>query len=136
MASVDPDSGELTFVARPMRGPTTTSLGSSASLQASAASTTVLVGVDGPYGRNTSVVKQLQCFEGVLLMAGGVGVTAILPLYRHVRTAGSSTRVRLVWAVREASELMWAEDILRDSVSSVTQNTKVRLFVTRGERGL
>jgi NAD(P)H-flavin reductase len=116
-----------------MHGPATTSLGSLASLQAS---TTVSIGVDGPYGNDASVVKQLQCFDRVLLLAGGVGATAILPLYRYIRTASSSTPVRLLWAVREASELMWAENILRDSASGVADKSKVRLFVTRGERGL
>lgn len=71
-----------------------------------------------------------------ILLAGGVGATAIFPLYRHIRTASSSTPVRLLWAVREASELMWAENILRDSASGVADKSKVRLFVTRGERGL
>lgn len=75
-------------------------------------STTVSIGVDGPYGNDASVVKQLQYFDRVLLLAGGVGATAILPLYRHIRTASSSTPVRLLWAVRGASELMWAENIL------------------------
>lgn len=136
VASVNPDFGELTFVARQMHGPTTTSLGSLASLQASAASTNVSIGVDGPYGKVASVVNQLQYFDRVLLVAGGVGATAILPLYRHIRTASSSTPVRLLWAVREASELIWAETIWRDSASGVAGKSKIRLFVTRGEGGL
>lgn len=70
------------------------------------------------------------------LLAGGVGATAILPLYRHIRTASSSTLVRLLWAIREASELMWAENVLRDSVRGVADKNEVRLFVTRSERGL
>lgn len=73
VASVNPDFGELTFVARQMHGPATTSLGSLASPQASAASTTVSIGVGGPYGNDASVVEQLQYFDRVLLLAGGCG---------------------------------------------------------------
>ena len=127
VASVDQEAGELTFVVRQTCGPMTTALGKLASQQAS--EVTVSLNVDGPYG--VAGVDQLQHFDRVLLVAGGVGATFILPLYRHIRTANPSAAVRLVWAIRSTSELAWGSDDGAD----IYEDENIRLFVTRYDQG-
>ncbi len=122
-ASVDQEAEELTFVARQMNGPMSTALGRLASLQA--ADTTVALNIDGPYG--SSGVSQFHYFDRVILVAGGVGATFILPLYRHIRAANPSTEVSLVWAVRSASEVTWGANEDPD----IYEAKDISLFVTR-----
>ncbi|KAJ6438083.1 hypothetical protein O9K51_08672 [Purpureocillium lavendulum] len=45
-------------------------------------------------------------------------------LQQAVGSHASSTPVRLLWAVREASELMWAKNILRDPASEAADKSK------------
>ena len=75
MASTSPDFGELTSVARQTHGPATTSLGGLASLQASAASTTVSIGVDGP-SNNTQLTSTKEYIISGCTVADGDALAA------------------------------------------------------------
>lgn len=129
VASVDKEAEEFTLIARQMRGPTTKTLASLSSLQP--IDTKVALSFDGPYGGGTHFPSFAgSAFGRVLLVAGGVGATFILPLYKHIRAENPSLRVEMIWAVRDINEAAWpvtqpGGEILRDG--------GVRLFCTGSE---
>lgn len=67
--------------------------------------------LEGPYGASTRL-PDLTDFDSVLLVAGGVGATFTMPVYRaikefHDATPGA-TSVRCVWAVQKLADTQWA----------------------------
>ncbi|KAF2404085.1 hypothetical protein EJ06DRAFT_578808 [Trichodelitschia bisporula] len=70
------------------------------------------VWLDGPYGDYLPSLE--RAFRGVVCVAGGSGVTAVLPWVGHVarrmREGGCRARgVTLVWSVREVGWVRWVE---------------------------
>ncbi|KAF1924540.1 uncharacterized protein M421DRAFT_72190 [Didymella exigua CBS 183.55] len=67
--------------------------------------------LEGPYGASNRL-PDLTDFDKVLLVAGGVGATFIMPLYRlladvHDSTPGA-THVRFIWCVQNLADTQWA----------------------------
>ncbi|KAK4941335.1 hypothetical protein LTR10_018745 [Elasticomyces elasticus] len=86
----------------------------------------------GPYGG--SIMNQLQPDTNVLCVAGGTGVTFVLPvLLKMVKdTAQSDRKIELVWVVRRSGDVAWVKaelDVLRQAEAS--HALKIRIFVTR-----
>lgn len=88
--------------------------------KASTSHETVLT-IEGPYGLSTHNLHLLR-YNRILLIAGGVGATFLVPLYRTLLadlspSAGSSRRdrVRLVWSVRSEAETSWAYEGLSEA---------------------
>lgn len=74
--------------------------------------------VEGPYG-SASYFPDLSLagFEGVLLVAGGVGATFTLPIYRDLclrRGSAREGKVKMVWSVRRREEVRWGLEMLGD----------------------
>ncbi|KAI9831531.1 MAG: hypothetical protein M1826_003421 [Phylliscum demangeonii] len=101
------------------------------------ASDRVLVPVllEGPYG----YIRPLRQFDHVVLFAGGVGATFVVPLMRDLvrRCAASEAvtrRVRLVWVVRSTTALLgWKaalEQAVRDVVTARAQGVDLRLEIS------
>ncbi|KAF4555661.1 Ferric reductase NAD-binding domain-containing protein 2 [Elsinoe fawcettii] len=88
------------------------------------------VKIEGPYGRSDHLKQLLSC-DRVLMVAGGVGMTFILPLLRELATgqAQRRTNVEAVWAVRSADELDWAVDGLDDGEKELLLQ-RLAVFVT------
>ncbi|EDU39527.1 ferric reductase like transmembrane component [Pyrenophora tritici-repentis] len=67
--------------------------------------------LEGPYGASTRL-PNLSEYDRVLLVAGGVGATFIIPIYRSMleldNTTSAGTRIRCIWAVRNLAETQWA----------------------------
>jgi hypothetical protein len=67
--------------------------------------------LEGPYGASTRL-PDLSAYDRVLLVAGGVGATFIMPVYRSIvelhdpKPAG--THIRCIWAVQKLAEAQWA----------------------------
>jgi NAD(P)H-flavin reductase len=106
VASIPANDKHLRFVVRLMDG-------STAKL-AHAGAQTQKVMVEGPYGLATHAERLLGC-DRVLLVAGGVGATFIVPLYRQLLADLSPSRgsyrrqkVRFVWAARKRADVEWA----------------------------
>ena len=75
--------------------------------------------IDGPYGGVNRPLEFL--YESVILVAGGGGITAVLPwlvhLSRKMGTEGCVTReVRLVWTVKHRHALEWVAEDLREAI--------------------
>ncbi|QDS73686.1 hypothetical protein FKW77_002988 [Venturia effusa] len=106
IASLPKADGNLTLIARTLNGPTKT-LASKART-----GTNTRLQIEGPYGTR---LPSFAHFDRILLIAGGVGATFIIPIYRSVITsrlnAPNNTNlsdIRLVWSVRSISETAWA----------------------------
>lgn len=108
--------------------------------------------LEGPYGASNRL-PDLTDFDKVLLVAGGVGATFIMPLYRllaevHDTTPGA-TQVRFVWCVQKLADTQWAfppspseveerQDEHREQAVSnglLNQASTVEVFVTRSSSG-
>ncbi|RDA82701.1 hypothetical protein CP532_3919 [Ophiocordyceps camponoti-leonardi (nom. inval.)] len=108
VASVDDNRGTLTLVARVRNGPVTMTLARLASSSSSSTRKHPLI-IDGPYG---SIALRLiaRCPSRVLLIAGGIGATFILPTHRFLREHLPEARLRLIWTVRDEADTAWATE--------------------------
>ena len=67
--------------------------------------------------------------DNIVLIGGGVGVTPLLSIFRHVRDAALSTRVHLVYSVSDSSEILFRDEL--DSASQSRPNLHVSFTVTQ-----
>lgn len=134
VAAMNDQTRQVTLVARLKKGPMTNTLAKLASLRLPPAPEFHLR-IDGPYGSSTFFPSwALSQFDSVLLIAGGIGMTFILPLYQHITAeAPSKTRVNLVWAVRNPSETSWPPAVAGETVFD---DDRIRIFVTGTGEGL
>ncbi|KAF2102904.1 hypothetical protein NA57DRAFT_33502 [Rhizodiscina lignyota] len=126
------DVNVLSFLVRPQLGFTKRLLKkvmSTPDMQASAV-------VDGPYG---TVLRKLEnAYEDVILVAGGGGISAILPRALHLANCMSvetlnrvTQRVRVVWMVKHADAVRWALDDLAHAAHVAPSGAvSVEIFVT------
>jgi hypothetical protein len=67
--------------------------------------------LEGPYGASTRL-PDLSEYDRVLLVAGGVGATFIMPVYRSIvelhDPTPAGTHIRCIWAVQKLAEAQWA----------------------------
>ena len=107
VADVKRDTGEVVLVARQQGGPLTRRL---MQLAKENAGGRVPLCVEGPYGAFGKVYSSLEesGFDRVLLVAGGVGASFVLPVYKTLKKSSPSTKVSLTWAVRLADDASWA----------------------------
>ncbi|EXJ64808.1 hypothetical protein A1O7_01146 [Cladophialophora yegresii CBS 114405] len=99
-----------------------------------AASTSVLL--TGPYGQE--IMDHLTPNTNVLCIAGGTGITFVLPVLLGLtaRRPVPDRKLDLVWAVRRDADVAWVrQEIDQLRRSAVLHDIKVRIFVTR-ERDL
>nr|KAK5436933.1 hypothetical protein LTR18_009298 [Exophiala xenobiotica] len=96
-------------------------------------SPTTSVILTGPYGG--SIVGHQSEDTNVLCVAGGTGVTFVLPVLQFIAMQQSpqpDRRIELIWAIRRDDDLMWVKpelDLLRRA--GAAHNLKIRIFVTR-----
>jgi predicted ferric reductase len=76
--------------------------------------------VEGPYGHQLPVDR----YDNVHLLAGGVGIAAIVP-YLRTLSAIKGSRVRFDWVVRQEDSLKWFEE----EISECTRNPHVDVHV-------
>lgn len=122
VASIPAKDKELLLVARTLKG-NTKYLGELARTLAQGGSNVPMlptasgdipilpVVLEGPYGASTRL-PDLSDYEKVLLVAGGVGATFIIPIYRSILEYHNPTPVgpqlRCIWAVQKLAETQWA----------------------------
>ncbi|KAK7998905.1 ferric reductase like transmembrane component-domain-containing protein [Apiospora marii] len=96
-----------------------------------AAATTPVI-MSGSYGE--SIADNLTPDVNVLCVAGGTGITYVLPvLLSLVAQPGSKDRkIELIWAIRKKSDMQWVQKEL-DAIhrASRTHGVAVHIFVTR-----
>ena len=90
----------------------------------------------GPYGLSTIGPLHNAADVNVLCVAGGSGITFVLPVLQHLirepDTFQSHRKVELIWAVRRKSDLEWIRAEL-DMLHSARRgpNFTIRIYVTR-----
>ncbi|OZA30179.1 MAG: hypothetical protein B7X93_04140 [Hydrogenophilales bacterium 17-61-9] len=50
--------------------------------------------------------------DNVVLIGGGVGITPLLSIFRHVRDAGLPTQTHLVYSVSKSSEILFHDELV------------------------
>ncbi|KAJ5270009.1 hypothetical protein N7497_009238 [Penicillium chrysogenum] len=86
----------------------------------------------GPYGTSVDIADVTGKFDRILLVAGGIGATFVLPVYRALREhfdgeVGGHKRLNFTWALRSAAEVAWAAE-LEDQVFA--DNPNVQIYLT------
>lgn len=111
VASIPSMDGHIKFVARALNGNTTKLLSNAENYSAK---TNIDITIEGSYGVDIHQDRLMQ-YDRVLFVAGGVGATFVVPLYRQLLAdlspgKGSYRRqkVSFVWIARSKSEVTWA----------------------------
>lgn len=130
VAAVDDESGDLTFVARHLNGPTTATLKQLAQQTSSQDTRQILLAIEGPYGVNAHNFPQLVSgeYDRVLLVSGGVGATFTVPLFRALVSENPAAKVQLVWSVRSPGDAAWVK--ADRNGKPISEHEGVQLFVT------
>ncbi|ROW07211.1 hypothetical protein VMCG_03883 [Cytospora schulzeri] len=129
VAAVDEKTGDITLVCRHFGGPMTSTLKKLAKTDAHQNTTQVPLAIEGPYGVPSYFPKLSGGdFDQILLVAGGVGATFTVPLYRALANDNPSTKVQLVWAVRSTSDVGWV--LAGKDAKAFADNENVQVFVT------
>jgi ferric-chelate reductase len=83
--------------------------------------------LEGPYGHYCPVDK----YDNVLLLAGGVGVTAVFPYLQYLANLGVN-RVRFVWVVRDEDSMNW----FTNAISFLPlKNVDIEIHITKSGSG-
>ncbi|KAJ9668244.1 hypothetical protein H2201_001674 [Coniosporium apollinis] len=149
IASLPHEDGGLTLVARTLNRNTKklAALARSFSDQAEDDKSTppINITIEGPYGAS-SRLPDLASYDYVLLLAGGVGATFILPVFRSITSrshwpspAAANPQIRFVWMVRRLAEVRWAFPTGADAgdpITNVESNAAVEVYVTQTGQGL
>lgn len=122
---------DITLVLRSLRGPTTKALEALATLSKAKPP----LNIEGPYGSSRRFPHFASKYDRILLVAGGVGATFILPIYRDLREQleaemKSPDHVKLIWSMRSAAEATWAAHETRSGVA-LTDEANVQVHFTR-----
>ncbi|KAF3018276.1 hypothetical protein E8E15_003126 [Penicillium rubens] len=120
--------GEVTLLLRTRRGPTTQML----LTHADRFNALPVIDIEGPYGTSVDIADVTGKFDRILLVAGGIGATFVLPVYRALREhfdgeVGGHKRLNFTWALRSAAEVAWAAE-LEDQVFA--DNPNVQIYLT------
>lgn len=157
IASIPGKDKELLLVAKTLGGNTKKMYELAKSLaKETGEAPSISLALEGPYGAS-SHLPNFASYDKILLVAGGVGATFILPIYRSIVEArdpehAGQPQVRFIWAVQKLADTQWAfpsassvaaavpthdeaDDTEEDgAVASLapTTPTAIEVFVTRG----
>jgi ferredoxin-NADP reductase len=137
IASLPSEDGNLKLVARVLDG-STAALAKAATEGATGKATSIPLILEGPYGLSTHPNTLLQ-YSRVLFIAGGVGATFVVPLYKTLLrdlspSPGSRRRqnVAFVWIVRDEAETTWA--VPEDEQEHKGMQERMTVYATRSGR--
>jgi ferric-chelate reductase len=88
--------------------------------------------LSGPYGE--SIARNLTPEMNLLCVAGGTGITYVLPVLLNLISQRSLEvrKVQLIWAVRNQSDTQWVQEELQSiHKAHGTHGIKVLIYVTR-----
>lgn len=133
VASVDSDANNITIIARKRHGPLTTylsSLGTPPTEQP--ADATLKMDIEAPRGAAAKNLSELLSpdIQRILLIAGGVGSSFIVPVYKSIIQDNSTANVQLIWAIRKAGDATWPVSTSKPGQKSILNDDRVDLYVT------
>lgn len=133
---------EMQLVIRPLRG-TTQLLSTLAQPSQTPPKSQILI--EGPYGASRSFLESLRNYRRILLVAGGVGATFTLPIYRHLlqqqkqqpdRPSSTNQQVRFVWSVRSIADASWGLEQLQTQEDGDDRSNTSSSFSRQQDTGL
>jgi NAD(P)H-flavin reductase len=132
VADVSPKG--ILIVLRTLKGPTTTALNQLTGFPTGDSR----INIEGPYGVSRRFPNFAAEFDRILLVAGGVGATFILPIYHRMisgmsNEGSNARRVELVWAMRSLAEASWVANT--EYASIIDEDHRVKVYVTGVESG-
>ena len=86
--------------------------------------------LEGPYGSAKHFPDLASNFNRVLLVAGGVGATFTLPIYRDLLSKGKESMVKFVWSVKSEADAQWGIEALKEQCEGRLPET-FELYVSR-----
>lgn len=106
--------GHMRLIVRPLSG-TTQALSLIADINSNRSSQLL---IEGPYGAAPNLLDLVESYDRILLVAGGVGATFTVPIYRallqRVREGiAEESKIRFVWSVRKAGDAAWGIQYLQ-----------------------
>ena len=126
-ASVPSIDGQLRFVARILDGNT------AKLAQGTANDNSSMLTVEGPYGVQTHADRLLQ-YDRVLFVAGGVGGTFVVPLYRQLladlspgKSSYRRSKVNFLWVAKSTADVSWAMPMDRGEMEGFVERMNVCL---------
>lgn len=84
--------------------------------------------IEGPYGVHCPVER----YDSILLVAGGIGITGIIPYVEYLVLSPHPHEIHLIWTVATVSELTWIDERLQ--WLSRTGKARIKLYVTRSNK--
>jgi len=128
VASLPPHDNQLRLLIRPLSGPT--KLLSDLALSSKSQPMNLLI--EGPYGSATYFPNFLKDCDRILLVAGGIGATFTLPIYRDLlqrisRDPREEERLRFVWVVRAEEDAEWGIQTLRTDHGAVPSSFELHI---------
>lgn len=117
IANLPTNDGSMRLIIRPMSG-TTNLLFKLAETHARRQPIPIII--EGPYGSSPYWPDLLKFHDRILLVAGGVGATFTLPIYRSLLrnlNRGSptlSSKFRSIWSVRDIADASWGLQYLQE----------------------
>jgi ferredoxin-NADP reductase len=67
--------------------------------------------------------------DNLVLIGGGVGITPLLSIFRHVRDAGLATRTHLLYSVSDSREILFRDEL--ETTARRHENMRVSITVTQ-----
>ncbi|PVH99754.1 hypothetical protein DM02DRAFT_614755 [Periconia macrospinosa] len=138
IASIPVKDKELVLVARTLSGNTKRLAELARSLSSDGQLPSIPLAIEGPYGASTHF-PDFSTFDKILLVAGGVGATFVMPIYRSIIDFGDSEHaghpeVRFIWAVQKLADTQWAlgSATEEDGATPAPNAPAVEVYVTRG----
>ncbi|KAI1119913.1 ferric reductase like transmembrane component-domain-containing protein [Nemania abortiva] len=95
-------------------------------------SATTPVILTGPYGE--SITETLTPEDNVLCVAGGTGITYVLPVLLDLvqKPAARERKIQLIWAIRRKADLCWVEqELVAVNNAAKSHGIEVHIYVTR-----
>lgn len=139
-----PEDNKMEFLVRAEKGGTgrffryaSKQNGILGSADAASTKTTRTIFIDGPYG----TIRPLRQFDSVVLIAGGMGITFVLPFLRDIVSRwktecstdssksvrlAATRRIRFVWVIKSRAQLSWCETQLQKVLADVEACQRVQ----------
>ncbi|KAF7117623.1 hypothetical protein CNMCM5793_006715 [Aspergillus hiratsukae] len=122
------EKNEITLVARVQDGPTSRALDA----LADSAEKPSLVKIYGPFGRIPRFSRLARRYDRILVVAGGVGATFALPVYRELKEqveaeGKGQDRVTFVWSMKTLDEAAWVMGLADGQSLAQDENVHVHL---------
>jgi NAD(P)H-flavin reductase len=125
----DVSSTDITLVLRTLHGPTTKTLETLSTLPQPQS-----IKLEGPYGSSRCFPNFAEKYDRILLVAGGIGATFILPIYRvlheQLKTENeTSNTLTFHWSIRSGAEASWAVEDPKEA-AILRNNENVKIYIT------